>query len=253
MTMKRKIFNGSETTTIMRSQIAFNPQNPKNHVDPEIKQQMKNLSSVGLLGGIIWNKQTGHLVDGHRRVMAMDRMQKYDGSPETDYEIKVECVDFDKKTELNQLTYMAVGNTKADYNLIAKYAIDIDPSQAGLDDDSYKRLMDLAGDRDMNVEVVDASEAFFTQAPKTDLKDDIATSEEIVQEHQEKPKMTPEQVKAEKANNNRIATTRQDTQDLYVFLSFKDIEEKTIFCELLGYTPTNSMMVKGEDVIRLID
>lgn len=239
----------SETQIVRRSQIKLNPYNPKRHSDAQVKQQLKNLKSNGYLGGIVYNRQTGHLVDGHRRVMAMDLFHKYDGT--NDYDLKVEVVDFDPKIEKNQLVYMATGNTKVDYNLIAPYVNEIDPAAAGLDETEYGKLMALAGDREMKVDVVDASDAFFS--PRADLKDDMKTSEEIVQEHKEKPKMTAEQVKAEKANNDRIATTRQDTQDLYVFLSFKDIEEKTAFCELLGYAPTNSMMIQGEDVMRLIE
>ncbi len=239
----------SETRTIKRSQIHLNPYNPKRHSDEQVKLQLKNLKKNGYLGGIVWNSTTGNLVDGHRRIMALDLYNKYDGMG--DYDVKVEVAEFDEKTEKEQMTYMAIGNSKADYNLIAPYVSEIDPAAVGLGEDDYNKLVALAGDRDLNVPVMDATSAFLD--PMVSLKEDTKTSEEIAQEHREKPKMTAEQVKAEKANNDRIASDRQGTQDLYVFLSFDSFDQKATFCELLGYVPTNSMMVKGEDVMKLIE
>ncbi len=131
----------SETSVIRRSQINLNPLNPKRHTEEAIKLQKKNLQKIGFLGGIVWNKLSGNLIDGHRRVYAMDLLYKYDGSKETDYDIKVEVCELDEKTEKEQLTYMAVGNTKADYDLIAKYASDIDIYNVGLSDSDIKDIL----------------------------------------------------------------------------------------------------------------
>lgn len=247
---------GSETVTIMRSQIKLNPFNPKNHSDKEIALQKKNLKKVGFLGGIVYNIETGNLVDGHRRVKALDLINKYDGTPETDYEIKVEQVEFDEKTEKQQLTYMAVGNSKADYNLIARYVGDIDYVDAGLSEEDFKKiqmLSDRGPEVDTGMESMDDTFIAPYDEPVYDLPDtDEKTSDDFVQEHAEKPKMTKEEVKKEKEHCDNVATGRQSTQDLYVFLSFDNIENKALFCELMGFVPTNSMMVKGEDVMRLI-
>ena len=113
------MIKNSETIIIKRSQINLNPINPKRHTDRAVKLQEKNLKKVGFLGGIVWNRNTGNLIDGHRRIMAMDLYYKYDGA--NDYDVKVESVELDDKTEKEQLTYMAVGNTKPDIDLIAKY------------------------------------------------------------------------------------------------------------------------------------
>ena len=103
---------GSETKIIKRSQINLNPCNPKVHTDADIKQQKANIKKVGLIGGIQWNETTGNLIDGHKRVMSVDLIQGYDGTPETDYDIKVEAVDFDEKTEKEQLLFMAKSQTR---------------------------------------------------------------------------------------------------------------------------------------------
>lgn len=131
----------SETKIIKRSQINLNPCNPKRHTEESIKIQKMNLQKVGFLGGIVWNSQSGNLIDGHRRIYALDLINKYNG--ENDYEVKVEVVSLDDKTEKEQLTYMAVGNTKADIDLIADYANDIDLSKVGLSESDIKDILSL--------------------------------------------------------------------------------------------------------------
>ena len=242
----------SETVIIKRSQIKLNPFNPKRHKDEEIKKQLGNFKKNGYLGGIVWNEATANLIDGHRRVQAMDIYYKFDGTIETDYDLKVEKVNFDEKTEKEQMTYQAIGNSKADYNLIAKYAPDIDPKDAGISDDDYQKIMALVDSHPIEASIGDLTDDFLS-APVHSLSHDTETSEDIVKRHEEKPKMTKEQVKAEKAHCDNVAGNRQGVQDLYVFLSFETLETKQVFCDLLGFVPTNSMMVKGEDVLKLLE
>ena len=89
----------SETRVIKRFQINLNPINPKRHSDEKVKLQKKNLQKVGFLGGIVWNEKSGNLIDGHRRIKAMDLYYKYDGTPSTDYDVKVEVVNLDDKVD----------------------------------------------------------------------------------------------------------------------------------------------------------
>ena len=65
----KKKYRESETITIKRSQINFAPYNPKNHTKKKIDEIKANIKRVGLLGGIIWNKTTSNLIDGHKRVI----------------------------------------------------------------------------------------------------------------------------------------------------------------------------------------
>ena len=251
--MAGKIKKGSETVTIMRSQIQMNPANIKRHSSDDVKRQKKNLREVGFLGGIVWNAASSRLIDGHRRIEALDLIHKYDGSPETDYEVKVERVEFDDKTEKQQMAYMALGNTKTDYNLVANIIDDIDYRDVGLSDDDYRRIRELAVPDVPEVGMSDYDEAFIS-SPVTELDDtEDVTSEDIEREHAEKPKMTKDQVKAEKRHCDDVASKRQEEQDLYVFLTFSNLDAKFTFCELLGVPPANSMMVKGEDVLGLIE
>lgn len=243
---------GSETKTIMRSQINLNPFNPKHHSDDAIKQQKANIKKVGLLGGIVWNEGTGNLVDGHKRLMAEDSIRKYDGTPDTDYEVKVEAVDFDEKTEKEQMTFMVVANTKPDYNEIAKYIDDIDFKAAGLSEIDAKQIKQLQDDleKSLSESMDDLGGDFLT--PITELPTQEQTSDEIVKYHAEKPKMTAEEVKREKQHCENVAINRQANIDTFVFIDFASVEQKELFCDMLNRTPENSMRVSGDELLRLL-
>lgn len=238
----------SETKIIKRSQINLNPYNPKRHTDEQIKLQRKNLKKVGFLGGIVWNETTGNLVDGHRRIKALDIINKYDGTPATDYEVKVEAVQMDEKTELQQMTYMAVGNSKADYNLIAPYVEQIDYSSVGLSDAEYNEILKLR-----QTEAVEAIPSWDADFGITELEVQEKSNEEVQQEIQEKPKMTKEQVKAEKQKCDDVAAKHHEEKDLYIILNFDNEEMKQAFCELLGISDGPFLNLRGEPVRRLLD
>ena len=152
---------GSETITVMRSHLKFNNANIKHHNDKEIKLQVKNIRKVGLLGGVVANAD-GILIDGHRRVMALDIINKYDGTPKTDYEIKIEQVDFDDKTIKSQMAFMALGNSKADYNLVANIIDEIDYRDVGISEDDYAKIHALAAVDIPEVSMGDMDDAFIS-------------------------------------------------------------------------------------------
>lgn len=223
----------SETRIIKRSQINLNPCNPKRHTSEAIKLQKKNLQDVGFLGGIVWNEKTGNLIDGHRRISAMDLINKYDGS--NDYEIKVEVVSMDEKTEKHQLTYMAVGNTKADIDLIAEYANEIDLSNVGLSESDIKDILSLTDKEEENItEGLD------------DLIQPIQSNEPI-----KTPEEKKEHVKEVKDKVKSKAEEKILNDEAYIMLSFTDDKAKQAFCELVN-TDKEQKFAKGEEVLNLI-
>lgn len=231
----------SETSVIKRSQINLNPLNPKRHTEEAIKQQKKNLQKIGFLGGIVWNKLSGNLIDGHRRVYAMDLLYKYDGSKETDYDIKVEVCELDEKTEKEQLTYMAAGNTKADYDLIAKYASDIDIYNVGLSDSDIKDILSFT---DTDIDAV------------TDSIDDlilpVAVEEEKAKPVEKTAEGKKQHVKDIKEQIRDSAERRQADEEAYIMLSFTNAENKQAFCDLFGIDVSDKFM-KGEKLLEMMD
>lgn len=219
----------SETITIKRSAINLNPINPKRHTDEKVKLQRKNLQKVGFLGGIVWNRLTGSLIDGHRRIQAMDLHYKYDGMPETDYDVKVEAVELDEKAEKEQLTYMAVGNTKADINLIADYAADIDLTDVGL---SQQDLDAIAAFADIDI----------GNTPEVEIETIVPVSPAAKKEH----------VKDIKQKVQAAAVERENNENAFITLSFSSFEAKTAFCELIGID-VNERFAKGETVLQMFE
>ena len=256
---------GSETKIIKRSQINLNPCNPKVHTDADIKQQKANIKKVGLIGGIQWNETTGNLIDGHKRVMSVDLIQGYDGTPETDYDIKVEAVDFDEKTEKEQLLFMAKAQDPIDYNLVAKnFSIDeIDFKAAGFTEQDTEQIKMLQDDLEASLKdsgMDDFSEDFLnepitsvnTPTPMTELPNIEKSSEEIVAEHASKPKMTKEEVKEQKQHCTDVGMKRQEDIDNFIFIDFESLEQKQLFCDMLHMVATSSMRVSGSQVLGLL-
>ena len=256
---------GSETKIIKRSQINLNPCNPKVHTDADIKQQKANIKKVGLIGGIQWNETTGNLIDGHKRVMSVDLIQGYDGTPETDYDIKVEAVDFDEKTEKEQLLFMAKSQDPIDYNLVAKnFSIDeIDFKAAGFTEQDTEQIKMLQDDLEASLKesgMDDFSEDFLNEpmvsvaerVPMTELPNIEKTSEEIVAEHASKPKMTKEDVKEQKQHCTDVGMKRQEDIDNFIFIDFESLEQKQLFCDMLHMVATSSMRVSGSQVLSLL-
>lgn len=244
----------SATRTIRRSQINLNPVNPKRHTAEALNLQKKNLRKVGFLGGVVWNERTGNLVDGHRRVLALDQLNKFDGTPGTDYELKVEVVNFDDKTEKEQMTYMAVGDTQADLDLIAEYIREIDYTEIGLDEKSIDEVLAMAPSDDLpdgeiddllpDIADVDAQPSIFNedrretatpgQPAETTKEERIAAVKEAKQRAQE-----------------HVASTQAD-KDAYVVLSFSDNEAYLQFCDMAGIKE-GERYVKGEDILALFE
>jgi len=243
----------SETKTVMRSQINLNPLNPKRHVDEAIALQMRNFKKVGILGGIVLNETTSNLLDGHRRVMALDRINKYDGTPETDYPIKVEVTALSDKEEKEQMTYMAVGNTKADLDLIANYVADIDTKDIGLTAAEIQALEQFniseadifAAEAEKEAAAdADAVNDFFNFLPSATIKAKDADT------------LTPEQKKQKvlegKAANKENAVRYQEATNAQITVSFEDIELKEYFCELLDLPP-DSKICDGHQIVQMIE
>lgn len=228
----------SKTEIIKRSQINLNPYNPKNHSEEQIRFQKRNLQRVGYLGGIVWNSRSGNLIDGHRRVKAMDLYYDYDGTPEKDYDVKVEVVDYDEKTELEQLTYMATGDTDPDFNLVAKYSDRIDMKETGLSKEDIAKLDAIA---QAEVKAMDVSIA--------SLDDIIAPAEKP----KDTPSLTAEQIKTKKKLGDGAAYERQQDEQAYATISFSTFEGFVGFCEMFGYDPYKTKFIKGEELMQKLN
>lgn len=241
----------SETKIVRRSTINLNALNPKRHLEDAINTQARNIRKVGILGGIVYNESTHNLLDGHRRLLALDQLHKYDGTPDTDYDVKVEVCSLSDKEEKEQMTYMAVGNTAADLDLIAKYIGDIDTKDIGLTDAQIKALeMFTITDEDI-FDVPTGGEAdrtvvddFFEFLPSATVQAKGAEN------------LTPEEKKAKvlegKQLNKENAERYSEAHNAQLILSFVSEDAKSALCEYLGIDPT-SKIAEGENVLMMLE
>lgn len=204
----------SETVLIHRSEIKFAPYNPKNHSSAAVDIQRRNFKDKGFLGGIVWNKTSGNLISGHRRIMAFDVIYAYDGTLETDYEVKVEMVEFTDKQEKEQNIFMDArsANTPQDLKMIGDFISEIDYKSAGL------------SDMDMNA-IAAISPIFDTAQPVEEIVADYSLNDK-----------SKEQRKAEIKQLKKDISDKVDKgydESLFLVFTFKTFENKAYLCELL--------------------
>lgn len=220
---KSQLYKQSETVTIKRSQINFAPYNPKVHSKDAISQMKRNIKSVGLLGGIIWNKITSNLIDGHKRVMTLDSINNYDGSPAKDYDIKVEMIELDVKTEKEQNIFQTKSRTDLDNVLLGSMLGEIDYELAGLDE------------MDLNM--------IAAESPAFDFGSNEETKAEI--KEMERPYEERKQIMKDMKAAQKEAIANKFQGDPYFTLSFDTVENKAEFLERFGFDPS-AKFIKGE-------
>lgn len=240
------LYKQSETVVIKRSQINFAPYNPKNHTKEQINEIKKNIKRVAFLGGIVWNVITGNLIDGHKRVMALDVLNKYDGTLDTDYEVKVEKIELDLKTEKEQNIFQTQSRTQFDLDILSTMIPDIDYKNAGLTDE--------------DLQLIGIDFTFQTETEQS-ITDEINNLIAPIQNQKEAVKQAKKELsQAEKiAHNKEVkAQVMQEAQDkaenmeAYVMISFEDYKTKAAFMERFGFDAREKFL-KGEVFENMIE
>jgi hypothetical protein len=240
----KKKYRESETIHIRRSVINFAPYNPKIHSKKQIDEQRANIKKVAFLGGIVWNKTTGNLIDGHKRVMSLDILNGYDGSPETDYDLKVEMIELDEKTEKEQNVFQTKNVTNFDDELLRILVPDIDYQAAGLNDYDLEYLgLDL--NADTANEVLQDVEDFYQP-----VKDQKEIEKSVKKELSDDERI--QQVKDVKKDIQERSIEKVQNMDAYVTLSFSTGAAKEEFMERFDFDP-ELKMIKGERLAEMIE
>lgn len=200
----------SETIVINRSQINFASYNPRKKDEKVIELLKKNFKKVGFLGGIVWNEHTGNLVGGHKRVETLDIIYGY---PKKDYEIKVEKISVDLKTEKEQNIFLnnksAQGET--DYELLAEMIKDIDISSAAL--------------TQRDLDIIEAIVPDFDFGDNTDILADYGILKERTDEEKRKTKENRKKIKSD---------TTDARMPFYFTVTFDSYTEKAEYLESIG-------------------
>lgn len=204
----------SETVFIKRSQVNFAAYNPRKANPKVVDALKKNFKKVGFMGGIQWNETTGNLIGGHKRTEALDLIHGYDGTENTDYEIKVEKIQLTEKQEKEQNIFLnnkrVQGET--DFRLMAELIEDIDIDAAGLEEYDIEYIETLVPD--------------FKFGSNTDIVEDIKSLKDDTNSGKDYVKGLKSKIKGDISNTTHHAS--------YIVITFPTYDEKADFLSGIG-------------------
>lgn len=230
-------YKQSETIVIKRSQINFAPYNPRRENPEIVKKLKKNFMTIGFLGGIVWNKASSYLVSGHKRVQSLDIINEYDGTSETDYDIKVEAVELDGKREREQNIFMNSPSAMGEFDMAKMQVLvpEIDYKAAGL------------SEADMNIYGIAIAQEEMS-AGITTVIDDFEDIQKPYNERKAAVKEMKEQIKQQ-------SEKKVEDIESYVMISFKSYRAKSSFMIRFGFAP-DEQYIPGEmfaDMVERVD
>lgn len=249
----------SETRTILRSSFSFSDYNPRTISDDARKKLKANIKKNGIIGGLVVNEQTGNLVSGHQRISIADEINKYNPvTKENDYEIKVEVVDVDLKTEkeLNIFFNSKSVQGAMDYAKLALMIPDIDIDLAGLDAVDLS-FIEIETPEPVEIDIV----TFEPQASKKEksitqeLDNSISMPETSVSEMERAEsdaKERQEKIDAVKKVKESVKENSIYEGDPYFTISFDSYENKVFFLEQFGIS-ADVKIIKGEELAEKIN
>ena len=249
----------SETRTILRSSFSFSDYNPRTISDDARKKLKANIKKNGIIGGLVVNEQTGNLVSGHQRISIADEVNKYDPeSGKNDYEIKVEIIDVDLKTEkeLNIFFNSKSVMGEMDYAKLALMIPDIDIDIAGLDDVDMSFIeMEVPEPVEVDIPVFEPQAAKKEKSITQELDNSISTPEASISEMEREEleeKSRQEKIDAVKKVKEQVKQGAVYEGDPYFTISFDSYENKVFFLEQFGIS-ADVKIIKGEELAEKIN
>lgn len=277
MAVKKSKIQQAESRLVLRSQIKLAEYNPRRISEDARKALKANLKRLGLMGGIIWNEDTGNLVGGHQKVQIIDEVNRYNpDTKENDYEIRVEVVHLSEKEEMEQNMFLNNKAVQGDFDddLLRNVLRQIDHTAAGfndfdldmlgitpIDDDEFRNITDISEESDTSndwrkgnltqdnehLAQVDANTHGSEENTKIDRSVDFYndTPENQIARHNEIQKV--------KDRINKKSDTNNDGGMLsYFIVSFPNPQETQGALIQLGFDP-NSKFVDGKELMDKID
>lgn len=125
----RKNYQIGRTVKIARNQIVTEGDiNPRKISEDNMRRLRKSIRDNGLVGPLVWNRTTGHIVGGHQRLSALDSLMRTD-----DYELEVTEVELSERDEfnLNVLLNNDCSQGEFDFTLLNKMVgvLGLDPGE----------------------------------------------------------------------------------------------------------------------------
>ena len=240
--MKLSKYIKGESVELDRSAIKLASYNSREIGEEEKKNLKRGIKKFGLVGGLVINKRTMTLVQGHQRVSVMDELQKYDAKTKAnDYKLRLEMIDVDLKTEKELNIILNNPNAQGRWNRdkLAELIPDIDYKDVGLSESDLSLL---------------GLDYMFQTPEEQGIADSLTDLMEEVTEENEAEKAQRQAERAAKVAHMKDvkqqvkeASEKAATDmDAYVMLSFDNIQNRNVFLQRFGF-PADSKFIKGED------
>jgi hypothetical protein len=111
----RSRYQTGEVVRVARSDVQLAAYNPRKATPDARRRMREKLRVTGLVGpSLVWNRQTGHLVSGHLRLMQLDVLEG-----RTDYHLDVTAVDWSPEQERRENVAFNVQTLQGAFDLDA--------------------------------------------------------------------------------------------------------------------------------------
>lgn len=147
------------------------------------------------------------------------------------------------------MTYMALANTKADYQLIAEYLPGIDYSVSGISDYDLMQIQSYIPTAEDALPTVESFDDLLTAH-----KEDVGETEEEFRANSEPLTMTEDKkAHVKEMKQKAIETAGERYQDLtaYLTISFRNAEQKRLFCEVCEIDDSDKF-IEADKIMEMI-
>ena len=176
---KRLELQKGEVVAVHRSEIVDDDINPRTITEDNMRRLKESIRKNGLVGHLVYNKATGHIVGGHQRLAALDSIMRT-----KDYVLDVLRVDMPLKDEirLNVALNQQDSQGEFDFDMIGSLAKDFD--------------LDLSDDFGFSADTIDVNFPDFSVNDDTPADEGKATaSQEDIAKMKEAKRATRERNK----------------------------------------------------------
>ena len=171
-----------ENVTITRDMVVADDINPRIINEENLKRLKKSIKKNGLVGTLIWNRKTGHIVGGHQRLAALDSLMRT-----KNYSLDVTAVEMELKDEVALNVQLNNQDSQGEFDFVALQDLAVDFGLDVMEDFGFSK----------EIAELNFAELIDEIAPEMEKEERIA-SDESIQAMRDRKKKVRESVKNEK-------------------------------------------------------
>lgn len=211
---------------IKRSQVVDDEINPRFITEANAKRLKDSIKKNGLVGHLVWNKHTGHIVGGHQRLAAIDSLIRKD-----DYELDVLMVDLPIKDEVRMNVVLNNQDNQGYFDfgqlqcLSQEYDLDVS--------DDFGFSEEVVNIEFPDVQVAIEQNSGEVQAPREASEEDIIKMKEMKKEGREKYKENQEELGNWRTDAKGVLTIVFEREsEMKEWLKSHGMDEETRVCHI---------------------